>query len=47
MTEISTPLLASVLSLPVLGEAPPYGIELTINHDEGYWVRYRRNQELR
>jgi len=35
------------LSFPVLGKFPPHGIELTINHDEGYWVRYRRSQDLR
>jgi hypothetical protein len=34
------------LSFPVVGESPPYGIQLTINHDEGYWVRYRRSREL-
>lgn len=37
----------STLRLPVLSESPPHGIELTINHDDGYWVRYRRSQELR
>ena len=35
------------LTCSVLGESPPHGIELTINHAEGYWLRYRRSQELR
>jgi hypothetical protein len=37
----------STLSLPVLGSSPPHGLELTINHDEGYWVRYRHSPGLR
>lgn len=32
-----------VLDLPVLGESPPHGIELSIDHDRGYWVRLRRS----
>ena len=37
----------SLLRFPVVGERAPYGIELMIDHDEGYWLRYRRSQELR
>lgn len=32
------------LTLPILNEAPPHGLELTINHDEGYFIRYRRSK---
>ena len=35
------------LRFPIVGEFPPHSIELTINHDEGYWLRYRRSQALR
>src|SRR5439155_17997305 len=31
------------LSFPILGESPPHGIELAINHGEGYWIRFQRN----
>lgn len=37
-----TGMAGSTLTCPVLGESPPHGIELMINHDEGYWLRYRR-----
>jgi hypothetical protein len=33
------------LEFPILGEKPTYGIELAINHSEGYYIRYRRNQD--
>jgi hypothetical protein len=31
-------------SLPVLGDSPPYGLQLYINDNEGYWVRYAKAQ---
>jgi hypothetical protein len=35
------------LTFPILGENPPHGIELAINHSEGYYIRYRRSQNER
>jgi hypothetical protein len=32
----------SGLTFPVLKDVPPHGIEIHINHDEGYWVRYAK-----
>jgi hypothetical protein len=29
-------------TLPILGESPPYGIELTINHDTGMWIKLKK-----
>ena len=37
----------SSLDLPVLGESAPHGIQLTINSDEGYWVRLHRSEGSR
>jgi hypothetical protein len=34
----------SSLDWPVIGDAPPHGLELTINHDEGYWIRLERTE---
>ncbi len=35
------------LTFPILGEHPPHGLQLAINHAEGYWIRYRRSQDGR
>jgi len=35
------------LTFPILGEHPPHGIELAINHAEGYYIRYRWSQNAR
>ena len=32
----------AALSFPILGESPPHGLELAINHGEGYWIRFQR-----
>jgi hypothetical protein len=37
----------SSLSLPILGGSPPYGIELAINHNEGYYVRLQGSQKAK
>lgn len=31
-------------TFPILGETSPHGIELTISHDEGYWIRFSKSQ---
>lgn len=36
-----------VLDLPILGESPPHGIELAINHNEGYYIRLQKSQNRR
>ena len=33
------------LTFPILGEHPPHGLQLAINHSEGYYIRYRRSQD--
>lgn len=34
----------SAYSFPILNETPPHGLQLTINHNEGYYIRYRRSE---
>lgn len=34
------------LTFPVLGEHRPYGIELAVNHSEGYYIRYRKSRDV-
>ena len=35
----------TALKLPIIGDSPPHGIELVVNHDEGYYVRLKRRAE--
>jgi hypothetical protein len=35
------------LTFPILGEQPPHGLELAINHAEGHYIRYRRSSDAR
>ena len=35
----------TTLKLPIIGDSPPHGIELVVNHDEGYYVRLERRSE--
>lgn len=34
----------AIYTMPVLNETPPHGLELTINHSAGYYIRYRRSE---
>ncbi len=37
----------SVLSLPILGETPPHGMQLAIKHGEGYYIRLQRSEKAK
>ena len=34
----------ALFSFPILGESPPYGIELAFNEDTGLWVKLKKSR---